>query len=208
MKVGFWLQLQVCVLAVGGSLAVHAQSPTIPETLAREGRDSGLHVHHGSGRPPATAEILLRTSVVARGTIGVGRSYLSTDQRDVLTDYVLTDAVILYERQMRLSPVPGVPPVVTVTQRGGAISVNGLKYAETWADLPPLTPGAEGLFLLESIGDKHLIAGIHYGAFRIANGQLAPMTQQKGFAPEYTGVGVAQATEQILGSLRALDAGR
>jgi hypothetical protein len=135
------------------------------------------------------------TDVIATGTVGAGRSYLSDDETEIYTDYPLSDAIVLYppsffERSTR----PGQPtPTFAVTLLGGTIVFNGVSFTEKEPALLPLRPGIRGLFLLRrkdmKRATKYVSSGSlpFYGAFDISDGLLTPLHGREDFAQEYRG---------------------
>src|SRR4029453_18239529 len=126
--------------------------PTIPESLARAGKSIGAGAGIPSGVGPALDGLLIDTDLIVRGVLGQPKSYLSDDQRAVLTDYPVLRASILYERKGLASPPD--PVALAVTLLGGEIEINGLTYADRPAALPALTPGSEALLCLRVEGGK------------------------------------------------------
>jgi hypothetical protein len=85
-----------------------------------------------------------------------------------------------------------------VTISGGTITINGVKYSETFWDFPTLPPGIDGLFLLRRVGDRLLVAGQFYGAFKVNAGLLTPVGNTRGFAPELLNAPVDAAVEDMI----------
>ena len=67
-------------------------------------------------------------------------------------------AVVLYDDS--LVPAANTRPRenLTVTLRGGAVTINGLKFSEIFEELPALEAQTEGLFLLQRIGQRLFLA--------------------------------------------------
>jgi hypothetical protein len=183
------------------SASVQAQQrETIPDLVAK-GAVAALSTVP-SGPTPSVADLLRITDVVVKGTIGQPRSYLSDDQRDIYTDYPISDPVFIYQSQMTTSRTPGVLPTVTVTLRGGTVMVNGLRFTATEPALRPLQPGSQALFLLQHVGDKYQVAGWYFGAFGIQDGSVIPLNARRDFAPEYRNVAVSDAVDSMMAALR------
>jgi hypothetical protein len=178
------------------SLSVEAQRLTIPELVARGG--VGSVATAPSGQLPTVADLLRVTDVIVMGTVGEPRSYLSADQRDVFTDYPLTHPVFIHGSSKIATPMPGVVPRVIVTQLGGTVAINGIQFTQKEPALPPLQTGMIGLFLLQRVGDKYLIAGRFYGAFDITDDEVTPLMSREDFAPDYRKVRVSDAIERMV----------
>lgn len=193
------VMLALALLLLAGHITVsqaQAEGETIPEAIARgaRGRTSTEH----SGRSPSVAEILMSADLVVRGIVGEPRSYLSSDKRDVYTDYALLSPAILYQRTQRTSEKPG-PLGITITQLGGKVLVGNVEFTQTELGLPPLMPGTEGIFILEERGGRYHIARTFYGAFGIVANKVKPLTSKRDFAPEYREAPVAT----VLADLRS-----
>jgi hypothetical protein len=183
------------------SLVAHAQPETIPAAIAKGAVGSVSTVP--SGPTPTVAALLRTTDTVVIGTLGEPRSYLFDDQREVFTDYPLTDPTFIFQAHMMGASTPGRMPTVTVTQRGGTLIVNGTKFTQSEPALPPLQSGNRALFLLERAGDKYLIAGNFYGVFEIIDEKLMPLAARTDFAEEFKNITVAAAVDSIMTTLRA-----
>src|SRR5687768_1673129 len=93
---------------------------TLPENLARGG--GWVAPSPPSGPGPSMREILSSTDIIVRAVVGQPQmSYLSTDQREVLTDYPLVKPNVLYLDGTRHTTQPGTYPPITVTVRGGTV---------------------------------------------------------------------------------------
>jgi hypothetical protein len=178
-----------------------SQGETIPEAIARgaSGRTSTAH----SGKSPTVSEILADAELVVRGTVGEPRSYLSSDKRDVYTDYPLVASVVLYQRTARTAQKPG-QLGITVTQLGGKVMVGKVEFTQTELGLPPLMRGTEGIFILELRDGKYHIARTFYGVFAILNNTVKPLTSKHDFAPEYRDVPTAAVLGDLTSRLRSL----
>jgi hypothetical protein len=193
------MQQAVCVamfavMALPGSV-LHAQDETIPQALARGA--TGSMRTEPSGQGPTINEVLLEADLIVRGTVGASASYLSVDQRDVYTDYVIANPTVIYQSGLSSSPQATGPPVITITQLGGTVQIGGLAYTQTEMGLLPLVPGMEGLFIATRRDGKYHVAKQFYGAFRIENGRLKPLTGKETFAPDFREVPVAQALTDL-----------
>src|SRR6266478_2239895 len=87
------------------AMAGFAQTaPTLPESLARAKTSLTRGATIPSGPAPTLDSVLTDTDLFVRGVMGAPQSYLSDDQRSVLTDYPVTNASIVYEREGLESP--------------------------------------------------------------------------------------------------------
>jgi hypothetical protein len=195
------ITLLVSLVIVIEPRLVQTQRATIPEMISRGGATSTSTVP--SGLPPSVDELLRITDVVVTGTIGQPRSYLSSDQTEIYTDYDIIAPVIFFQSQVITRPTPGPPPGVTVTLRGGTLMVSGISFTQTEPALPPLQSGTQGLFLLRRVDGKYQIAGMFFGAFSIIEGRIMPLVARDDFAPEYRNVTLSEAMKSMLAILQA-----
>lgn len=127
---------------------------------------------------------------------------MTDDQAEVLTDYRLTEPVILFNRlSPRVTP-GGSSPSIIVTQRGGTVNVQGTMFTESHGALRPLKPGTQVLCLLRQVGDKYQIVGWYYGVFEVDRGRIEPLMSREDFAPEYRGLSLQDAEHSMLAILR------
>ena len=141
---------------------VTAQLLTIPEALARAGVDLAGGPGLGSGAlgdvkstecfRRSTARLLADTDTVVSGRVGQpGSAYLSDDQREVYTDYLIENPIFLYQRSPVASRTPGViarfvtrtsvhNPNVTAVLMRGELRRNGRQISAPLPLLPAHPP--------------------------------------------------------------------
>lgn len=171
---------------------------TIPEALARAGVSLTNTTTTPSGSAPSLDDILAGADVIVKGTVARPRSYLSDDQRDVLTDYDVEEPVYLYNRYPFKPNRPSATPPLRVTLRGGTVLVNGLTYTAEHQALPLLQPGTRCLLILTRTDDKFFIAGRYFGAFETNGDRIVALVRKHGFAAELTGVPRATAEAELI----------
>jgi hypothetical protein len=195
------------LIAAGLQVALYGQRLTIPELLAR-GETQSISFAPG-GRQQDAPDPLTKTDLIVRATVGTPRSRLSDDQFEVYTDYSLLNTVVLYGPEPALPSRPGetIPPL-TLTQRGGRITLNEKTFTQFETALPPLVPGTEGLFVLRLVGDRYHILGDYLGAFQIVGERLIPLVRHMEFGQEYRDATVASAVEKMLTKIRGTDPNR
>jgi hypothetical protein len=186
-----------CLPVVG-----HTQQETIPEAIARGA--TGRFRTAPSGLAPSVSHLLQETDLIIRGIVGDHKSYLSSDQTDVYTDYALNNITVFYRAEPFVSARPGARETLAVTQLGGTVTVNGVEFKQIEDGLPALEAGSDGLFLLCKSGNRYFIAGTFYGAFGIATGKLLPLTKVGSFAPEYRDIPATEAVTRIVAQARSL----
>lgn len=172
---------------------------TIPEKVARGVYGRVFNVP--SGKSPTVDEVLATTDMIVRATVGAPRSYLSDDQTLVYTDYPLNNAVVLYATEAATARKPGPTRAVTITQRGGTVTIGESKYTQSEAALAPfVAAGSEYLFLLERRGDKYFPAHTYLGAFLVTEGKVVPLAKKR-FAPEYRREPVSVVMQDLMNRL-------
>jgi hypothetical protein len=151
---------------------------------------------------PSIEAVLARSDTVIRGTIGEGRTYLNEDETEVLTDYPIRQATVLFDA---VSPQPSsTGATITVTIKGGKVTIDGLSFTFWDPTLPALPVGRECLLLLKREGATYRLASGAYGAFAIINDRLLPITAKEGFAKEYKGSATSTAASEFIRRLRAM----
>jgi hypothetical protein len=195
------------VLVAVGLTAVSGQTPTaetIPEALARGA--SGRHHSVGSGTvgDPSSPEYLARwlanTHTILRGRAGAALlSYISDDQTEAYTDYVIEEPVFLYNPGPQAADRPGMPPSVKVTLPGGTVTLGGLSFRSHYDELPALATGTDCLFLLTRVGQRYLIINGFQGVFQVSNGKLVPLSKAAFAVPTaYRDADYSQAVPELL----------
>ena len=199
---------RLIALLVGASFLsapVYAQEETIPETIARG--VTGRFQTTPSGKVPELSNALKHVELVVRGTVGKPTSELSSDLRRVYTNYPIENVSVLYgvpALPAKTQTQPGRTIPVTVTLRGGTITINGTEFRDVEQALPGLEPGTECVFLLVRYEDHYFPLGFYLGAFQIAEGTLRPVSTRFGhFAPEYREMPTAAAVNDLITRTRA-----
>jgi hypothetical protein len=146
------------------------------------------------------------TDLIVRGVPGSPQSYLSDDQRAVLSDYPILNATILYQKRGLESPPDPATKTMTVTLMGGVIEINGLTYTDRPSLLPGLDPGSESVLCLKRDKGKYVLALWYLGAFSIRSGELAPLARHEGFAPEVRQVPAARMISTLVSRAEVLHA--
>lgn len=189
------IHIVAVLLAVVGSASVQTQSETVLDAIKRG--STGSFRTSPSGRPPSIEQVLRETDVIVRGVVGQPVSYLSDDQRNVYTDYPIHAPVIVQSRE----PLSAMS-AIAVTQLGGTVVIDKKSFTQIEDGLRALEPGTEGLFLLKQIGKRLMIAEVFFGAFRISDEKLFPLTSKQGFASDYAGRSVDEAASHFADLLR------
>jgi hypothetical protein len=185
-------------------LVAQVDQPTIPELVTQAGKSlAGMRLVP-SGTPPTVVDVLRDTDLIVRGTLGKSHSYLSPDQREVLTDYDVLKPEFLFERQLPAAAQPGVPRAVTLTLLGGSVSVGGFTYTFTDKAVQPLNTGTTCLLLLKKVAGRYRLAGDYLGIFKIDDDKLVPFTGKQGFAAELRNTKSSRAIAEMTETIRSI----
>jgi hypothetical protein len=191
----------VAILLSWPGTSAQAQD-TIPEAVVLAHGRIASEINVSIGLVPSLDDVLKGTDVVVRGQIGEPRAYLSRDQKRVWSDYRLINPIFLFHAVPAATRTPGLATAdltnaTTITLRGGTINVSGYSFTESVHQLPPFTPGTDGVFLLKRDGDHYQLASI-FGALEVVDGRLKPLTTFTGFAPEIEQLSTAAAIREIV----------
>ena len=178
---------------------VTAQPATIPESMA-----SGATARFTTmcGPSPTIDAMLARTALVVRGTTGVPRSYLSDDEREVLTDVPIIGAVVLFDAATPAAGPSFPSSEVLITQPGGRVLVGGQPFEDRLSGLQPLEPGTDVLLLLERSGGRLVPALRYHGAFALDPAGVRPLVAKPRFVPSYRGASAEDVIDDVLRRLR------
>jgi hypothetical protein len=198
MRHPFLLVAPLLLLTTIALEVVNAQLLTIPEELRHAGVSLASGPSIPSGKAPSVDAVLADADTIVVGTVGpAAPSYLSDDQREVLTDYQVVDPVLLFQSSTDLSIDPGRGQAIVVTILGGTISMLDLTYERRHAALPSLKVGARCLFLLKRAGAKYVVAGRYYGVFEIGD-TLVPLMRDAGYGEELRPLPAAAAINSLV----------
>jgi hypothetical protein len=152
------------------------------------------------------SSVLNNPDLIVRGTVaGNSVAYLSSDGRQILTDYRLNNAQVIFTTGISVSLRPGMLPApVTVTQLGGSMMLEGKRVTVRHKGLPPLESGTDGVFVLIRRGDKYRIAGDYIGAFAIERGLVLPLTANRAVVEKYRGIPFSRLVSELTEGLRSV----
>jgi hypothetical protein len=176
------------VIIAGSTLVVSAQEDhrsTLPAIVQRQGAEPVLQTRRTELVPERLEQIIPKADLIVHGTVIGVTSYLSSDQKDVLTDYVIAPIRVLYRRSTP-GQTPGEATSVTVTRWGGQTTVNGVQVVDEDLDLRQFHLGEELLLVLASdrSNRKFTLVSSPSGAFGVQGGRLEPMVQHPAFAAD------------------------
>jgi hypothetical protein len=127
--------------------------------------------------------MLAQADLILTGSLTLKQTYLSANQKEVLTDYVIVPNRIIRDRHPAERPKCG--QGLTLTVAGGTMVIEGaeLIVEDTDMELPvdrPLT-----LLLTRNDGGTYAIVGDVQGAFDMSDGQVKHLLKRSKRADEY-----------------------
>jgi hypothetical protein len=135
--------LTICAGLPGLSL-----TQTVRET-ARLSAPGPVTILTGCECPDITLDALVSgADIVVQGTVEPLKTYTSSNERDLLTDYLITPTRMLLQRIAQTSPAPGRALSIVLTRWGGTTTLEGVQVTAVNRDVPPLTGGREYVLFL------------------------------------------------------------
>ena len=152
--------------------------PTIPELAARQAPNPVIQGRTSEPMPKTLEQLASLSELVIHGTIKSARAYLSKDQRDLYTDYVIHPSAVFLQTAVKGSPTPGVIPDVVVRRWGGTTMISNVKVIAEDATVRSFKVGEELLLCLtyDAVSGKYELAG-GTGAFSVRSGALDPFVK-------------------------------
>jgi len=172
------------VLATTVSAAQDSKG-TLRDVVRRQAPAPVLQTRQRELYPEPLEKMIPQADVVIHGVVTTAQSYLSSDERDVFTDYTVTPIRVLYQRPSQAGR-PVALKTVTVKRWGGKVTIDGVPVTLQDLDLPQFQDGDE-LFLvllLDKADGKYRLPSPVSGAFRAQNGKIQPLVSH----PTYEGL--------------------
>ena len=76
---------------------------------------------------PSLADVVKSADLIVEGVVKKRTAHLTADERDIFTDYDLAILRVLFQREVLLSPRPGVAVPLIFKSHGGQVVVDGLR---------------------------------------------------------------------------------
>jgi hypothetical protein len=174
------LSLMLFVICSNGAIAQNPDS-----LLSRARIDGGkASVSIDVMIPVTTIEALVSEApIVVRGTVGSVKTRLSRDEAFVLTEYTIVP-LEFYKYSSTLARRPGAGAALTVTSFGGVLDIDGMHLTTTIGSVQEtdILNAGETVILFLSPDEREIGAfrftGGPFGALRVANGVVAPLTRE------------------------------
>jgi hypothetical protein len=170
--------LVFCV-AVSASPAL---AQTLPEIARQQGGAAGrvIDIDSPIARP---AELMSQSDLVIHGRVVDVTVRLNSDQSDVVTMYTIAPIQAFKQRRAASVAIPGAVSKILVQQYGGSlVTEDGLRLSTSVNVFPEsecFTVGEEVVLFVtyrSNIGMYAFAAG-EFGAYRIREGKVSPMTR-------------------------------
>jgi hypothetical protein len=151
--------------------------PTIPNAIALVAPHPFNRIRLRELLPETLEEMVPKADLIVQGKATPARTYLSADQRDLYTDYVVTPTRVILQRKADASRVPGVVEPIILTLWGGHTIIDNVEVTIEDSDLPSFKGGEDLLLLLvyNPVDRKYRLPGDISGAFGVQHGQIQPL---------------------------------
>jgi hypothetical protein len=167
------------------AFAADQESISLKESARHNGGKVLLEIH--AVVPMMTIEeASQRATVVVQGVVKTVETRLSADEKIVVTEYQI-NPVRVYKSPVQTSQRPGFPSPLIVDVPGGRLSTEGLELRTVVNDFPETDSSlvvGERVFLFLSPQDGQTgtfrLTGGSFGALRISNSTVLPLTRQAG----------------------------
>jgi hypothetical protein len=166
------MYLAAFAVAAVVTLAISAQAPTLPELAAVAGKKELRLGRVRDIEPRSIRELAESSDLIAEATLTKFRSYLSSTEKDIYTDFVTEPIHVVARRATMAAPQrnPGQSPRLIMTLFGGEIDIKSVRVTMADYNRIEITPGLHVLaFLRRSPSDTaseerytpvHEIAGL------------------------------------------------
>lgn len=161
--------------------AAKSSEQSLPE-IARQRGGSATRVIDAELPISSLRDVVASSNFILRGEIASVETQLSADESLVETVYTIRPIEALKDDRTQATPTPGTVPAVSVHRAGGRlITKDGLHLATSVSAFPEgdcFALGEEVFVMMIFRTDTHVYSFAHgpFGAFRIRNGIVTPMT--------------------------------
>jgi hypothetical protein len=139
--------------------------------------------------------------LIVHATVRPIRTYLSEDQVELFTDYVVTPLRIMYERSLRPSKTPGAVAPIALTVWGGRTMLEGVEVELRDKDAPRLDDNSEVvLYLREDTGGSFRLVSEVTGALGVTAGKVNFLNREQAYDDrfrEIKGLSVEQLDAEV-----------
>jgi hypothetical protein len=180
--------------------------PTLPELARRFGPKPVYQSRIADFVVESLESVLPRADVIVHGTVDRVTTYLSPDQRDLYTDYLVRPLRMIPPRPPAVLARPGQTPVppapIVVTRWGGQTTINGVQVTQEDAEVSAFRVGDEVVLLLAYSKEegKYRLPSLVSGVFLVDDSLLKPSGKSVGNHPIFDrvrGITVAQFESEV-----------
>jgi hypothetical protein len=192
----------VTIVLVLVPVSAHAQrkpaQPTLREQVQILQDSLSTEISSDSG-PVKMDQIIARTDVLVRVTLGPSRSMLSADERDIYTTFEVVNPKILAGSISKTAPRPGEVVVpLTISVPGGTVPIGRFTATVRHNEMPALSPGMDLLVLLHREGDKYWPAS-DAAIFSVVDSKIVPLKRHAGEHQRFAGRDVESVSNELVG---------
>lgn len=178
----------ICVASSGAPV----EGQSLIDSARLSGGSSSL-VIDVCGPIQSLADVMSQSDLVVHGRVVDVKVRLSDDEAQVNTEYVITPIQAFKDRRPATVATPGAVSKIVVRRAGGTLLTgDGLRLSTSvniFPETESFTLGEEVVVFLAYRSDAHVyyFASGEYGAYRIRDGMVIPMTRnvatQRGYGP-------------------------
>ena len=173
------------LILVSAALCLAMAMPSAQSLRERAKREGGkASTIMGDDLPVVqTRELMADSDLVLRAQIIEAKSHVGPDETYVVTDYVIAPIQVLKQKRLITAARPGETTEIVVRRAGGKTTEGGFEFStimSTYPESESFQVGDDILVFLQydSSGRVYSFTGGPFGAFRVQNNQVHPMTRE------------------------------
>jgi hypothetical protein len=172
---------------------------TVPELVARQAPEPLVQFRVRELLPQPLEQIVPKADLIVQGKVESSKAYLSDDQRDLYTDYVITPIRTMFKRGGPVLRKPSADTPVIVQCWGGRTVIQGTPVTVEDKDFRPFSTGEEVVLILKynSADGKYRLVGPVSGAFAVVGGHVSSIVQHPNYE-RYEGMTPAAFESEVL----------
>jgi hypothetical protein len=163
----------VLLLLTSAPLTAQSRQLTISEVLAQIAPEAMWRTRTAELFPPLLPDLAENADLVVHATVTPLRTYMSSDQAELYTDYAVKPIRAFKQRIVMPTNTPGGPPPIVLKKWGGETTINGVSVTFQDLDMRDFKPGEELVLLLSyDKSDGKYTLTKDAGAFSVRNGLI------------------------------------
>jgi hypothetical protein len=200
-----WLNhVQSILIGVLMTTTAHRAAQTIPELARARGQNP---VVRGVVRDVTTAPletVAKEASLVVVGRLRWMRSYLTSDQMNILTDFAIEPENVVAGQLSLTQAKPAAAAVPTLTVYGGEVTVDGVRVSAVDHNMDLPRSGGKFLLFLRPFGaEPGRYELVRAAIFEVDNDRLRPLLKRADTPTPYADVTAGTLPSAIAGVVRA-----